>query len=529
MRPLLFLPLILAATAQEERAPRASTPERATTERTTPEGTKPEKEEAKVIVEVSDNAVPAPKELLKSVARITTTQQAWNQRQPWEKLSPTKRRSLGVIVDGNKVLTTAEMAVDATYIELESPDGKRIAPAKVVAVDYEANVALLGLQDEANDKFFAGAKPLQIAQRPKPGDKLDILQVEENGSPLVTTGGIQSIDVVSNFLPGQFFLTYEVKASMQSAANSFSLPVLSGNKLAGILTSYDAKDQISDVTATDIIERFVREAADGDYAGFPSLGISISRTEDTNFRAWLKLPEDGGGIYLSSVRAGSAAEKAGLKKGDVIDSIDGHDIDRLGYFDDEHYGRLYWSHLVRGAKSSGDKVTMNVIRDGQPQKLEVVLDRRDEKDQLVPAYTFGKGPAYLVKGGLLFQELTRPYLETYGENWQAQAPLGLLDVYENPQKYESRGRRIVVLTGVIPTPATVGYETLRDIIVTKVNGKDIKDMKSLIEAFRAPNGDGMHRIELDDEKFSLSLDENTSDMVDEQFVKRGLSPLSRAE
>ena len=130
---------------------------------------------------------------------------------------------------------------------------------------------------------------------------------------------------------------------------------------------------------------------------------------------------------------------------------------------------------------------MNVFREGQSQKLEVVLDRRDEKDQLVPAYTFGKGPAYLVKGGLLFQELTRPYLETYGENWQSQAPLALLDVYENPQKYESRGRRIVVLAGVIPTPATVGYETLRDIIVTKVNGKDIKDMmlSSVVWCFKA--------------------------------------------
>ncbi|WP_367872406.1 PDZ domain-containing protein [Luteolibacter sp. Populi] len=512
MRPFLFLPLILAAAGQDEPAPE-----------------KPAEKEAKVIVEVSDNAVPAPKELLKSVARISTTQQSWNQRQPWEKTSPGKRRSLGVIVAGDKVLTTAEMAVDATYIELESPDGKRIASARVVAVDYEANLALLGPESEADQKFFAGTKPLQIAARPKPGDKLEILQVEENGSPLVTTGGIQSIDVVSNFLPGQFFLTYEVKASMQSAANSFSLPVLRGNKLAGILTSYDNKDQLSDVTATDIIERFVREASDGDYAGFPSLGISTSRTEDTNFRAWLKLPEDGGGIYVSNVRAGSAAEKAGIKKADVITVIDGQPIDRLGYFDDDHYGRLYWSHLVRGAKSSGDKVSMELIREGQPLKVEAVLDRRDEKDQLVPAYTFGKGPAYLVKGGLVFQELTRPYLETYGENWQSQAPLAFLDVYENPQKYESRGRRIVVLAGVIPTPATVGYEALRDIIVTKVNGKEIKDMKSLIEAFHEANGEGMHSIELEDEKFTLSLDELESGKVDEQFIKRGLSPLSRAE
>jgi allophanate hydrolase len=37
------------------------------------------------------------------------------------------------------------MAADSTYIELESPDGRRLAPARVIAVDFEANLALLGL------------------------------------------------------------------------------------------------------------------------------------------------------------------------------------------------------------------------------------------------------------------------------------------------------------------------------------------------------------------------------------------------
>ena len=241
LRYFLLLPLVLAAGCERHQGA----------------------DEPPKVVVVPDGPVPGPKDLLKSVVRISATQQSWNQAQPWEKLSPGKRRSLGAIVAGNQVLTTAEMAVDATYIELESPDGKRLATGKVIAVDYEANLALLGVESEADLKFFEGTEPLEIAARPKPGDTLDIVQVEENGTPLVTTGGIQGIDVVSNFLPGQFFLTYEVKASMQSAANSFSLPVLRDGKLAGILTSYDAKDQLSDVISTDLVERFVREASDG--------------------------------------------------------------------------------------------------------------------------------------------------------------------------------------------------------------------------------------------------------------------------
>jgi S1-C subfamily serine protease len=471
---------------------------------------------------------PDPDAVLASVVRVNTTQQPWDQGEPWQKRSPGKRRALGAVVAPGRVLTTAEMAADASYIELESPDGKRLAPARVVAVDYEANLALLGAESEGDASFFDGTTPLEIAARPKPGDELDVLQVEENGTPLVTGGAIQSIDVVSNFLPGQFFLTYEVKASMQSAASSFSLPVLRDGKLAGILTSYDSKDQISDVTATDIVARFIQEAADGDYAGFPSLGISVSRTEDPNFRLWLKLPEDGGGLYVSNVRAGSAAAKAGLKKGDVILGIDGHDIDRLGYFDDPHYGRLYWSHLVRGAKASGDQVGLVIQRDGQAQEITAVLDRRDEGDQLVPAYTFGEAPAFLVKGGMIFQELTRPLMEAFGGEWESRAPLNLLDVLENPEKYESRGRRIVFLSNVIPTPATVGYESLQSLIVTQVNGRDIRDMKSLIEAFDAVPADGLHAIQFDDQEFLIHLDEAVSTAVDEQLLQRGLPRLSRA-
>ncbi|RYD50197.1 MAG: serine protease [Verrucomicrobiaceae bacterium] len=514
MRPHLLLPLLFLSAydhSQAATAIPAAIPE--TTPMPTP-GPVP---------------VANPDEILPSVVRINTTQQSWDQAEPWQKNSPGKRRSLGAIVGNGLVLTTAEMAADATYIELESPDGKRLAPAKTVAVDYEANLALLGLTEDSNGKFFDGTKPLEIAAPPKPGDTLDILQVEENGSPLITSGGIQSIDVVSNFLPGQFFLTYEVKASMQSAASSFSLPVLREGKLAGLLTSYDSKDQLSDITATEIVARFVKEGADGNYAGFPLLGISISRTEDPNFRLFLKLSEDGGGLYVSNVRVGGAAEKAGLKKGDVILSIDGHEIDRLGYFEDSHYGRLYWSHLVRGAKASGDKVDLVIQRDGQPQNLSAVLDRRDEVSQLVPAYAFGKAPNFLVKGGLIFQELTKPVLESFGNEWQSRAPLNLLDVYENPQKYESRGRRIVFLSNVIPTPATVGYEPLQSMIVTKVNGKEIKDMKTLIEAFKTPAAEGLHSIEFDEEKFHVYLDESVSDTVDKQLLQRGLPKLSRAD
>ncbi|MBK1880776.1 PDZ domain-containing protein [Luteolibacter pohnpeiensis] len=472
---------------------------------------------------------PAPVNLVDSVVRINSTLQDWSAGQPWEKEDPYTRRGLAAIVGDQKVLTTAEMVADATYLEFESPDGTRFAEAKVIAVDYEANLALLGpASEEEGKKLFLNTKPLEIAKPSTLGDTMEVLQVEDNGVALLTPGLLQSIDVTSNFLPNQSFLTYRVKASMQTAASSYSLPVLQDGKVAGVLFTYDSDDQICDVSSTDIVTRFLKEAATGSYKGFPSLGVSVAKTEDTSFREWLKIPDDKGGLYINTVRKGGAADAAGVKKGDVLLAIDGQEINRRGYYEHPNYGSLFWGHLVRGENSVGQEISLSLLRDGEPLELKATLTRDEEENRLVPNYSFGKAPNYLVKGGFVFQELSRSLLEAFGKDWTARAPLNLLDAFENPEKYEGKVDRVVFLSGAIATPATVGYERLRNLIVRRVNGKEVRDMKSLKEAFDSNTGD-LHSIEFDDENFTVYLDGTVSDFVDKQLLQRGITQLSRTE
>ncbi len=469
-------------------------------------------------------------ELTASVVRINSTSQAWNPGQPWEKTSPSNLRSLGAIVAPGQVLTTGEMVADATYLELESPDGSRTAQAKIVAVDYEANLALLTVKSEDDrEVFFKDTKPLTLAKPPVIGDVLSIFQVEDNGTTLLTNGTLQSVDVSESFLPGQSFLTYMVKASMQSAASSFTLPVVRDGALSGILMSYDSDDQLSDVLSVDVISRFLTNAQDGTYEGFPSLGIGASRTEDPSFRKFLKLQPEQGGLYIGKVRKGGAADLAGIKVGDVLLSAAGHAIDQRGYYQHPHYGSLFWGHIVRGEKSTGEEITLNILRDGEPMEIAATLTREEPMDRLVPDYQFDRAPNFLVKGGFIFQELSRPVLEAFGEDWSTRAPLNLLDAFENPETFEGKAKRVIFLSGAIPTPATVGYERLRHLIVKKVNGVEIGSMKTLIEAFGKPNADGLHSIEFMEENFTVYLDESISTSVDSALLQRGLNRLSRAE
>jgi S1-C subfamily serine protease len=486
-----------------------------------------DKAEVKIVTEAP--AVVPSQDVKASVVRINSTQQDWNPWQPWEKDSPLRRRALAAIVGPQRVLTTAELTANATYLEFESADGTRFTPAKVIASDYEANLALLGPASEKDgDAFFADTVPFKLAEASELGDALYILQVEDNGVALETPGILQSIDVTSSFLPGHSFLTYMVKASMQSAASSYSLPVLSDGKLAGVLLSYDSKDQICDVTSTDIVARFLKEAEDGAYVGFPSLGVMVARTEDASFRQWLKLGDEQGGLYVKDVRKGGAADLAGVKAGDVLLAVDGQPVDRRGYYEHPTYGSLSWGHLIRGEKTVEENAKLSLLRDGETIEVTATLTREEEGERLVPGHLLDQQPNYLLKGGLIFQELSRPLLESFGKDWQSRAPLNLLDAYENPERYQDRMRRVVFLSGVIPTPATVGYERLRNLIVRKVNGKEIKDMKSLIEAFDS-NMEELHSIEFDDENLTVHLDDSISTMVDSQLLQRGITKLSNVD
>jgi S1-C subfamily serine protease len=509
MRPFLILPLLLALTACDR--PKA---EKAHSE--------------KPVVAVATLVIPK-RDIQKSVVRINSTQQSWSAGQPWEKNSPSRHRALAAIVGPQQVLTTAELVADSTYLEFESTDGKNFVQAKVIAVDYEANLALLAPLDEKEGKiFFQKSAPLKIAASSKIGDALQMLQVEENGQTIFTPGLLQSVDVRSSFLPDQLFLTYRVKASMQSASSSYSLPVIQNGKLAGVLISYNSKDQICDISPPEVIWRFVFDATKGKYKGFPNLGITTARTEDRSFRQWLKLSDSEGGLFVHSVRKGGAADLAGVHQGDVLLAVDGYQIDRRGYYQHPTYGSLFWSHLIHGEKFIGDSVSLSLLREGQPLEVKAILTRQEESAQLVPAYTYGKAPNYLVKGGLVFQELTQTLLEAFGSDWQSRAPLDFLDALENPEKYEGKINRVVFLSSCIPTPATVGYEGLRNLIVSKVNGKNIKDMRSLIDAFKG-NMNELHSIEFSRENFTVYLDDAVATQVDKQLTKRGISRLSRAE
>lgn len=115
---------------------------------------------------------------------------------------------------------------------------------------------------------------------------------------------------------------------------------------------YDAAS--TTVSAADIAAgASVSATADQDQQGEPWLGVMLAQTPD--------------GVAVAQVIADSPADSAGLKRGDVIKSIDGTAVERIKDVRDYIDG-----------KSVGDTVVLTISRDGGQQDVSVTLAARPE-------------------------------------------------------------------------------------------------------------------------------------------------------
>ena len=93
------------------------------------------------------------------------------------------------------------------------------------------------------------------------------------------------------------------------------------------------------------------------------------------------------GVYVANVYADSAADAAGIEKGDIIVKFDGQDVTSASDL-----------QLAVRSKNPGDTVDVVVNRDGSEQTLSVTLG--DDEDTLgtsensSDAYGYGNGYGY---------------------------------------------------------------------------------------------------------------------------------------
>ena len=470
-------------------------------------------------------ALPGSKTKELSLVRVNVTGQPYDYFRPWQKKAPFSKRGLGTVLPQGRVLVTADLVANQNYVELERAESGEKSAAEVRVIDYEANLALL---EPTEKKFLDGLAPLEFALDTVVGDRLAAWQLEQTGALVVTEGLVTSVQMMHYPIDVGQFLAYRMSISMQYRENSYTVPLVKNNKLAGLLLRYDPRTQLLDVIPAPIITHFLKDAESQHYRGFPSAGFAFFPTRDPQLRKFAGETNKPGGVYVTSVEPNSPAMKGGLQVGDIITAIKNNDLDQTGNYVDPLYGKIEFTNLLTARAFSGDTVQFRVQREGQPLQLNIMLEHRSADDYVIPPYNLGQAPRYYVLGGLIFTELSRQYLKEWGGNWQKEAPPRFVyfDRFQS-ELFPEGNRRIVILSQVLPSTTTIGYDDLVFLTVTKVNGKEIKSLDDLAEAVKQPLGEFI-KVETQEDPKQIELNvQQLGDETPSLQQNYGISELQR--
>ena len=300
-----------------------------------------------------------------SVVVITTEQVVYSQWSWYGQNQVESGAGSGVIISSDGyILTCAHVVSGASQITVTIGDTDYTAT--VVGEDDTSDVAVLKID-------ATGLTPATV------GDS-DSLSVGDSvlavGNPLGELGGTVTSGIVSA-------LNRSVTIQGTSSTNTMSLiqmdaSVSPGNSGGGLFNMngeliglVNAKSSSSDaeglgfaIPINDAIQVAQDLLENGYVSGRPYMGITYIAVTDAQTAAQLNV--NAYGVYVVDVVQGGPADKAGLKVGDRIVSIDGNEIAQK-----DDLGTLMQQH------TAGDTLSITVARDGQMQTVSLTLGEKN--------------------------------------------------------------------------------------------------------------------------------------------------------
>ncbi|MBP7792901.1 MAG: trypsin-like peptidase domain-containing protein [Candidatus Goldbacteria bacterium] len=448
--------------------------------------------------------------LEKAMVKIITVSNAPDYLRPWQMLGQYTTSGSGCIIEGNRILTNAHVISNATFIQVNKSGETTKYVAEILAVDHECDLALLTVGDKS---FFNNSTKIPIGGVPEPGEKVKVYGFPIGGDKLsVTEGVVSRIEIGQYSHSSRSFLTIQIDAAINQG-NSGG-PVLKDGKIIGVaFQSIEKAQNIGYAIPTVMIKHFLNDLKDNDYKGFPTLGISTQGLENEAYRKKLGMKKGQTGVIVREIEYGSPSYGV-LKAEDVILSINGVKIENDGTVP---YGRSRIDmSFITDLKYVGDRITIEVLRDKQPIKLNVVMKNYVP---IIPRIEYDVKPVYYIFGGLVFTRLTINYIYSLWN--QINSRPGILDrvVYEisTPEK-----QQIVVLQQVLADEVNKGYHDFSNLIVKKVNGETISDTADLIKKIENAKGEFLE-IELEDKNKITLETQKAKDAGNDILKKYGIN------
>lgn len=419
-----------------------------------------------------------------SIVNIEVSRKQYDYYQPWTR-RPGRALKTGIVIGEKEILTTADELFDRTLVRIQKGGTGLWIPAQVTWADYHANLALVTVPNPA---FWRDLKPARLAASIL-GERAFQIMRWRNGNLEKRRAEFTQYTVREGQLSAVNQAVIEADSDIQGAGWS-EAAVLDGH-LAGLISAQDGR------TCTILPITFIRPILEAvrkkEYRGLGYFhfvwqpGVNPASLESLGLKG-----QSRGVIVIEVPDRPDACEQV-VKPNDVILRVDGFDIDTQGNYRDPECGSLMLECLATRGKWAGDTVNLQIWRSGKTMEVKYQLPKYDYGTSLVPFATFDQEPEYLIMGGLVFQPLTDPYLQSWGPDWRRRSPFRLYHYRgESPKKERSA---LVVLSQVLPDAYNIGYQEQKCLVVDKVNGQSISRLSELREAFQKPVN-GFHIIEL---------------------------------
>ncbi len=351
-------------------------------------------------------------------------------QQPREQI--TQSLGSGVVVDAEKgyILTNNHVIDKAEEIEVTLRDGRK-HKAKLVGSDPATDIAVIQVKPDR-----LTALPLTDSDKLRVGDFVVAIGNPFGLGQTVTSGIVSALGRTGLGIEGyEDFI--QTDASINPGNSGGALVNLRG-ELVGINTAIFSQSggnigigfAIPINMAHEVMEQLIAHGR----VERGVLGVQVQDLTPELAQAF-SIPEQRG-VVISAVVPGSAAEKAGLKTGDIIIAINGRAVD----------------------DSADVRNTIGLIRVGSRVELKIL---RDGKERIIQA-TIGEEQHAEVRG-----ENLHPYL--------AGAILG--DIGENSPLYERiKG---VVVVDVAPGSRAWQAGLRKGDVITSANRRPISNLKQL--------------------------------------------------
>jgi serine protease Do len=298
---------------------------------------------------------------------------------PWNRMAPggpgggeegmqAQALGSGFLVDAQgHVVTNAHVIADAKVVKVKLADEREFR-AKVVGTDERLDVAVLQLENPPHDLPQAS---LGSSEALRVGEYVVAIGNPFGLGDTVTMGIVSAKGRTIGAGPYDDFI--QTDASINPGNSGGPLFDLRG-QVVGINTAINPQGKgIGFAIPVDAIRQVVPQLIAHGRVSRGRIGALIQGMDEDLAKA-LGMDHPHGAL-VENVESGSPAEKAGIRSGDAITAVDGHDVAHAG-----DLPRMIAQH------EPGTRVKLTVVHEGRSHDVDVTLDalQKEEHAEATP-------------------------------------------------------------------------------------------------------------------------------------------------